>query len=270
MPEGPEVKDLTNKLNKKYKNKILSEINILGGRYKKHGAPKNMNLFIKVLPLKIRSINCHGKFIYWLFYDSEFVLFNTLGMEGYWITREDKYNHVSFKINNKNLYFNDFRNFGTLIFCYKNNLEKKLKELGPDILSPEDNFKEFKKRTQNKKTVIGKTLINQKVLAGVGNYLRAEGLYVAKINPFRLTSSLSDKELRKLYDILRQISWIFYDVNKGIKLNIINKKYNLINLYNKTKYPFLVYRQKIDIFNNKVNSKKIDNRTIYYVSSLQK
>ena len=35
MPEGPEVKYLVDSLNKKYKNKYISDINILGGRYKR-------------------------------------------------------------------------------------------------------------------------------------------------------------------------------------------------------------------------------------------
>ena len=66
MPEGPEVKYLVNNLNQKLKNKVLKKINIKGGRYMKHGPPIGFDNFIKRLPLQIESINCKGKFIYFL------------------------------------------------------------------------------------------------------------------------------------------------------------------------------------------------------------
>ena len=67
MPEGPEVKYLVDSLNKKYKNKFISDINILGGRYKRHKNLVNYEEIKKILPLKILSINSHGKFFYWVF-----------------------------------------------------------------------------------------------------------------------------------------------------------------------------------------------------------
>ena len=270
MPEGPEVKIMVKYLSNNFKNKTLKNIEILDGRYKRHDVPFNYELFLEDLPLVIKSIKCHGKFIYWEFFNSDFVIFNTLGMEGKWTTSEDKHNNILFLINEKKLYLNDFRNFGTLKFCYKDELEEKLKELGPDILSDNNEFEEFKNRLEKKKKNIAEILLDQKVLAGVGNYLRAEGLYVAKINPFKKIKELTEEELKKLYEVLRQISWFNYDFKKGKKLKIIDDKYEIEKLYSKSDSYFLVYREKKDILGNKVVSEKLKDRTIFYVPEIQK
>ena len=47
-------------------------------------------------------------------------------MSGWWIYEDDKHNNIEFKLNNGSIYFNDYRNFGTLKFCAKDNLVKKL------------------------------------------------------------------------------------------------------------------------------------------------
>ena len=98
MPEGPEVKYLTDFLNNNLKDKILNKITINGGRYKKHGPPKNFKKLVDKLPLKIKSINCYGKFIWWEFDNFDLTLWNTLGMSGWWTFDDEKHNNVSFKL----------------------------------------------------------------------------------------------------------------------------------------------------------------------------
>ena len=281
MPEGPEVKYLTDKLNKKLRNKILKKINIKGGRYVKHGPPTGFDNFVKELPLEIDSVNCKGKFIYFLFKDSDFSMWNTLGMSGWWIKDDEKHSNFEFIYdNNKKIYFNDMRNFGTFTFCNKSNLEKKLNTLGPDILNLKDEFELFSKRIERKRndTFIASALLDQKVAAGCGNYLRAECLYIAKISPFREIKNLSSDELKKIWEILRQLGWYFYDEDKGKQLKIINGKYKISSKYKKqgpSKYKpgedyFFVYRQDKDPLGNKVKHEKIGTRMIHYVKEIQK
>ena len=63
MPEGPEVKTITDELDKLLNNKILVSMEILGGRYK-NKTLENFELFQQSLPLKINKVNCKGKFIW--------------------------------------------------------------------------------------------------------------------------------------------------------------------------------------------------------------
>ena len=128
MPEGPEVKKLVDWLNLKIKNKKLTSIKIISGRYKKHQIPKNYNNFISKLPLQIKSVACKGKFIYFQFNNSDLTIWNTLGMTGWWEEVKHKHNHIIFNFGEKKLYFNDMRNFGTFTFClhpWKFKMEQK-------------------------------------------------------------------------------------------------------------------------------------------------
>jgi DNA-formamidopyrimidine glycosylase len=280
MPEGPEVKYLVDKLNRKLKNKILKNITIKSGRYQKHGHPTGFDNFVNELPLKIESVNCKGKFIYFLFENSELSIWNTLGMSGWWINKDEKHSNLEFKYDDKVIYFNDMRNFGTFTFCNKSNLKKKLNTLGADILDVNDQFELFKKRIDRKRndTFIASAILDQKVSAGVGNYIRAEVLYVAKISPFRKIKNITENELKTIWNICRQIGWYFYDEDKGKKLKIINGKYKISAKYKKqgpSKYKpgadyFLVYRQDKDPTGNKVLHEKIKDRMIHYVKKIQK
>lgn len=275
MPEGPEVKNLTLWLNKNFKYKKILNIKINSGKYKK----KPILFDKKIFPLTIEKIDCKGKFIYFLFQNSDIVLFITLGMSGWFQFEEDKHNHIQFEFNDNILYFNDYRNFGNIIVSNRNELKKKLLTLGADILEVKDNFDIFKQRINRKRddAYIASALLDQKVSSGVGNYIRAEALYIAKISPYRKIKDLTEKDLKKLWDIIKQIGFFYYNENIGIKKGIINGKYTLFNKIKKqgpSKYKpsegkFLVYRQKEDPNGNKVISEKLNNRTIHYVKKVQ-
>lgn len=75
--------------------------------------------------------------------------------------------------------------------------------LGPDVLPYKGSFKqkEFQRRLLedgNRDVSIGAALLNQQILAGLGNYLRAEVLFACRINPWRKVGDLSAAEVRCL------------------------------------------------------------------------
>ncbi len=78
-----------------------------------------------------------------------------------------------------------------------------LAELGTDVLPYVGDFdrERFLKRlfaAENLDTAIGAVLLNQRVAAGIGNYLRAEILFNCRINPWRAVGELSDEETKCL------------------------------------------------------------------------
>jgi len=132
----------------------------------------------------------------------------------------------------------------------------------------------FKERIQKKINLdkpIGNVIMNQKIISGIGNYLRADILWCAKINPFRKVKDLTDKELYILYHYSKVLTWGEYDKNKGIKLGIIKKTDKLPKDYGR---DFFIYQCKEDIYNNPVSTDKLsegsEDRTIFYVKQLQK
>lgn len=273
MPEGPEVKKLTDYLRNKILNEELLEMNILGGRYLKHNNLKNYKNFIEEIPSKIININCKGKFIY-IEFKNEWILFITLGMSGWFRLNKkekisdkydmfDKHDNIRFKFKDKDLFFNDYRNFGTLMFMKREDLEKKLKILGSDIFDINFDFNEFRKRYEKKRddTKIGNLLMDQKVISGVGNYLRADGLYLSKINPHRRIDEINEDELKLLINNLRELAWMEYNEEKGRKLGIIKKLKHYKDFY--------VYNQKI-VNGYKVIREKLKDRTIHWIKEIQK
>jgi formamidopyrimidine-DNA glycosylase len=176
-------------------------------------------------------------------------------------------------------YFYDQLSFGTLKSIEngtENNgkqlLEKKLRELGPDLIDSSTTFDMIKDKIRkkvNESKAIGNVIVNQKIISGVGNYLRADALWMAKISPFRKVSEVTDKELEILYWSLLSLIWGDYNFKEGKKMGYI--KYKIPDDY---KRNFFVYRQDTDIHGNPVIKKELfegsQKRFIYWVKEVQK
>jgi formamidopyrimidine-DNA glycosylase len=207
-----------------------------------------------------------------------------------WFQRALNHLNVEFITDYKNIsfYFYDQLSFGTLKAVGGKDgkdgkddkdssnliLEKKLKELGPDLLHESITFELFK--TQIRKKVndnkpIGNVIVNQKIISGVGNYLRADALWMAKISPFRKVIDIKDDELHLLYTSLVGLIWGDYDYKNGVKKGHISKSLKLPNHYNR---DFFIYRQEHDINDNKVKKEELfegsQKRFIYWVEKIQK
>lgn len=76
-----------------------------------------------------------------------------------------------------------------------------LDRLGPDPLLNCSSFAEFSRRLDRRKAPIATALLDQSVIAGVGNVYRAEVLFLAGINPFRPARELDDYERRLVWKI---------------------------------------------------------------------
>lgn len=78
-----------------------------------------------------------------------------------------------------------------------------LQTLGPDVLPYHDGFDdaEFRRRLQlseNRDLTIGAALLNQRIVAGLGNYLRAEVLFACGLNPWAKVGALKKREVNCL------------------------------------------------------------------------
>lgn len=104
--------------------------------------------------------------------------------------------------NGDTLYFNDQRKFGwiKLIPTEVINDEPFMKKVGPEPLDASFTSAVFKERIQKRKgTSVKAALLDQTVIAGVGNIYADESLWGAGIHPSRLVSSLTDTELNNLH-----------------------------------------------------------------------
>jgi endonuclease-8 len=80
--------------------------------------------------------------------------------------------------------------------------ESHVRSLGPDILAdpPDLDAISSKMRAADQKQAIGEALLDQRLVAGIGNLWRAEALWRAQISPWRPLGQLSEEELRGLLD----------------------------------------------------------------------
>ena len=76
---------------------------------------------------------------------------------------------------------------------------EELRRLGPDLLSDDFDDSEALRRMRERSTdVIADVLLNQRVMAGIGNVYKSEVLFLCRINPFVPVRDLDDDSLRNL------------------------------------------------------------------------
>ena len=108
--------------------------------------------------------------------------------------------------NGKMLALSDLRKFAKVELLTKEELEKELNLLGPEPLNKYFTFEKFKKCLKRKKKgKIKQVLMNQKVIAGIGNIYSDEILFEAKVNPLKDISKLSEKNLKDIYLAIKKI-----------------------------------------------------------------
>ena len=270
MPEGPEVKKTVDWL-QRFSGKTLKSVRIISGRYGKKKEIPGWERF--EYPVLLKDVSCKGKFIYFTFSDEQedYYMFNTLGMSGMWTNVHTKHARVCFFFENAEpLYFTDVRNFGTLkIVTSEKELNKKLDSLGPDVLSDSGmDASVFRKRFLSKPNkTITECLMNQSVISGVGNYLKAEILYASEISPHRLCGDISNKEFGALFDACYWLPRLSYKMG-GATLATYRQPNGEEGLYSRR---FAVYNQKTCPEGHQIiKETTADKRTTHWVPEIQK
>ena len=274
MPEIPECKIITEGLTKLLGGKTLSALTINPkSRYHKK-APDGFPEFTAALPTKITQIKQHGKFIWWEFANG-WVAWQTLGLAGGWFVKEKGNSGIHLTtMEGQTIYYDDARHFGTLKFLEPTSAvketAKKLKTLGPDILTrPHISAAEYIARLRKyPKHLIGVLLMEQKVMAGVGNYLRSEILYAARVNPHTTVGDLTDEQLTRLYGKTYELAEARYRAG-GASIQHYSDIYSHDG---KFEYQMQVYGRKKTPGGLEVKAEKLgkETQTTYWCPELQK
>ena len=83
---------------------------------------------------------------------------------------------------------------------------EQLQALGPDLTDPDFDRSEVRRRMAGLATEpLHDVLLNQRVVAGIGNVLKSEVLFVARINPFMQAVELADEAFDRLMDAARRL-----------------------------------------------------------------
>lgn len=165
----------------------------------------------QVVGAELKTAQRRGKYILLPLLDGRWLIVH-LRMAGRLLLgsceREDRHDHVSMLLSDgRFLRYRDPRKFGRIWLCA--DPEEIVGKLGPEPL--EIRSPAFKKLLRGRRSRIKALLLDQHVLAGLGNIYVDEALWRARIHPVRLAADLSDQEQAALLKAIRNV------LRKGIR-----------------------------------------------------
>lgn len=214
MPELPEVEIIKVSLEKKLIGLNIADIEILN----KNSFQGNQHIAkgkkitkiwrkAKVLGIEIENtyvLLIHLKMSGQLIFSGKSVFIGGHPTQDMFKTLPNKSTRVIFTLSNQSiLYFNDQRKFGwiKLVDLRKLNDSKDfLNNLGPEPLSKEFSWQILKKNLlKHPNMPVKVTMLDQKVISGIGNIYASEACFLAKIDPRNKVSTLTDNQYKLLY-----------------------------------------------------------------------
>ncbi|MBN2268171.1 MAG: DNA-formamidopyrimidine glycosylase, partial [Acholeplasmataceae bacterium] len=189
MPELPEVETVRVTLENEIKGEVITYVD---AHYSKI-ITNNLEWFLKEIQQQtIKRIDRMGKHL--IFILDNYAMIIHLRMEGKFYIKEDtepleKHEHIVFHFQSgRNLRYHDVRKFGTITLLDKTTYldQYPLNVLGKE---PKDiNIKFFFSTLQRRKITIKQALLDQHLIAGLGNIYVDETLFLSAIHPQRIAS----------------------------------------------------------------------------------
>jgi formamidopyrimidine-DNA glycosylase len=134
---------------------------------------------------------------------------------------EDRaHDHVMFQMSSgASVIFNDPRRFGYMKIIARQALEEEplLNGLGPEPLGNEFDAAMLARSCANKKTSLKAALLDQRVVAGLGNIYVCEALFRSQLSPRRLAATLATKKAEPTDHAKRLVTAIHAVLNQAIK-----------------------------------------------------
>ena len=264
MPELPEVQTIIKGLREKVLGKEILKIQELrSGTIISNSSITSLG--------KINSISRRGKYIL-LQTSKDFKLVIHLRMTGKLIFETDlakTSDHARAELifsDNTKLIFNDVRAFGKIQIFKGNEEIEAFQNLGLEPLSDEFNAMYLKNKLKNRKAPIKNVLLDQRVIAGLGNIYVAEILYSSKIDPRVPGDKLKKKHLESIVSETKTI------LQEAIKYNgtTISDYRSVEDKIGEFQNFLKVYRKEYCECGHQIKRIKQAGRSTYYCPVCQK
>ena len=202
MPELPEVEVTRRNLERWLRRKRLVRVELSPRLFVRSGAGSAGQFAAAMRGRTVRAVERRGKWLR-LELDGELALFSHLGMTGKWVARAhdappERFERARLDSARRSVRYLDPRLFGTLAGARGDAAPAAWRALGPDALVDGVDPARLHARLLRIRRSIKEALLDQTILAGVGNIQAAEALWRARIHPLRAASSLSPSEARAL------------------------------------------------------------------------
>jgi formamidopyrimidine-DNA glycosylase len=262
MPEIPEVETFkkyldSSSLHKKIHSADVKNTKILG--------KTSSNSFKRTLKgAKLKSTRRHGKHLFVELSNRRWIAmhFGMTGFLKYFKNNDEAPGHIRILINFSNGYhlsYNCTRMLGKvdIIDNVETYIEKK--KLGIDPLEGKINVKDFYKLFKNRSGSIKSALMNQNILAGIGNIYSDEILFQAGIHPVSDLKKLKEKDFKNIYQKMNTV------LNKATSVNADPEKLPKTYLVEKRKKD-----ENCPKCSGKIMKETIGGRSSYFCSRHQK
>jgi len=206
MPELPEVETIRSDLQREVVGSTITAVKLYWERVVAFPSAED---FVRGLTgRRIEDIGRRGKYLLFRL-DSHDVLIAHLRMTGQLIHRrasdemENQVRAVLELDDGSQLRFADMRKFGRLWLVPSELMV--VGKLGPEPLAEEFTFEVFRERLRRRKGAIKPVLLDQSVIAGIGNIYADEALFAARIHPQTRVGDLTELQLQNLYQAVRAV-----------------------------------------------------------------
>jgi formamidopyrimidine-DNA glycosylase len=207
MPELPEVETIRQLLKARFAGKTIHRVEAFADPLVFRGILPDV--FLDVLGgAKVSGVGRKGKH-WWLDLENRPSLMGHLGMSG-WITEVPQsasewptYTRLVLGADDGRIIaFTDPRRFGRIWLSEDPKSDPRIVALGPDAWEELPSASELASQLTRRSAPIKGVLLDQRLFAGVGNWVADEALYQAQINPWRPASSLTSEQVTVLRDSL--------------------------------------------------------------------
>ena len=221
MPELPEVEVLARHLRPLLCGRTIGEVEV---RRQKVLQPTSVAQFKKVLRgAKFLDLTRRGKYLLFELRQKnsreKIILLGHLGMTGrMFLARKKeplpKHAAVIFNLGANNFIYEDTRYFGRLTLDLSS-----VEKLGPEPLDENFTPELFARELKRSRQPVKVKLLDQSLVAGVGNIYASEALFRAGISPRRAANQLTLAQVKKLWRTVREVLFEAIDCGSTIPLN---------------------------------------------------
>ena len=202
MPELPEVETVRAQLASRLQGRTLARVEILDPRLTR---PHDLFEVAEELEgRRVEAVERRGKYLL-LRLDAGLVLLVHLRMTGGFSFAPTSHERAVLELDDGTaLVFRDVRRFGTWLVLGEAELEAYLAARnGPEPLGPRFTGAWLRSRLAGRRAPLKAVLLDQRVVAGLGNIYADEALWRAQLHPLRAAGTLGEDEARRLVRAIR-------------------------------------------------------------------
>jgi len=196
VPELPEVEAVRRQLEPVLTRARIADVDL---RRKNLRVPFGPEFRARLVGQTIESVGRRAKYLVIVLSSSDTLIIH-LGMSGSFnvdrssaTAARDRHDHVVFHLaSGERVTFNDPRRFGSMKVLTAIQLKRHpvLGRVGPEPLSADFDAAALARACRGKKVALKIALMDQRVIAGIGNIYASEALHAARLSPFRRASSI--------------------------------------------------------------------------------